>query len=475
MNNPKNNVWYDLDWITIGLYFLLVILGWLNIYSAVFNEEQQQGFHFGTRYGKQLIWIGAAFFIIVIALVVDSKFYSSFAYIIYGLSILLLIAVLIVGTRINGAQSWLVIGPIQFQPAEFTKIATALAMAKYLSHYSLKPEKFKTLVMFFTIIGIPTLFILLQNDTGSALVFFIFILVFYREGMPSVYMLFGLLAVALFILAMLFEYYIIILILEVLALLAFYVLYRRRKDTILAASILVISSVLVGAIINYFNPDVSVTFLLLIALLFSTLFFVYILFKNKLNGGFVILAVLFASLLYAYSVDYFFDNVLDGYQQRRIKVLLGIQSDPYGAGYNVNQSMIAIGSGGPTGKGYLLGTQTKFKFVPEQSTDFIFCTVGEEWGFVGSTIVLSLFLALLMRIIIMAERQKSKFSRIYGYCVASILFFHVAINVGMTIGLAPVIGIPLPFFSYGGSSLWGFTFLLFIFVKLDSNRTQLIT
>lgn len=464
----------SLDWFTIGLYFLLVALGWFNIYSAVYSEEQQHAFDFTTRYGRQLIWIIASVGIMLTALIIDSKFYASFSYLLYGVSIILLIAVLIFGSRINGAKSWFVIGPVRIQPAEFAKFATALALSKFLSIYNLKPEKLQTLILFGALIFIPAGLILLQNDTGSALVFFIFFLVYFREGMPSIYLLIGLLAMALFVLSLLYQNYIIVIILEAMALLAFFITYRRFKESAIGAAVLVFVSAIIWYLVNYFQPNLSKTYIVLAALFITSGWYLVQFYKHKFKEAFVILVILFAGIAYTYSVDYVFDNALDNYQQRRIKVLLGIENDPYGAGYNVNQSMIAIGSGGPSGKGYLQGTQTKFKFVPEQSTDFIFCTVGEEWGFLGTTTVLGLFLVLLLRLVFLAERQKSKFSRIYGYSVASIFFFHISINVGMTIGLAPVIGIPLPFFSYGGSSLWGFTFLLFIFLKLDANRTQLI-
>ncbi len=475
MQDQRNNILFKLDWLTIGLYILLVALGWFNIYSAVFSEDQKQGFDFTARYGRQLIWIMASVVLIFIALLLDSKFYASFSYILYALSILLLIGVLFFGTTINGATSWFVFGPVRIQPAEFSKFATALAIAKFLSVYNLKPEKLKTLVFFSFILFLPTGLILLQNDTGSALVFLILFLVYFREGMPSIYLLIGLLAMVLFVFSLLYQNYVIIIILEVLAVLAFFIMFRRLKETVIGAGVLLGVSLLVWYLVNYFQPNISKTYIIITGLVLSSVWYVVKFYKHKFNGAFLILFVLSASIAFTYSVDYVFDNALDDYQQRRIKVLLGIENDPYGAGYNVNQSMIAIGSGGPLGKGYLQGTQTKFKFVPEQSTDFIFCTVGEEWGFLGTSVVLSLFLFLLLRLIILAERQKSKFSRIYGYGVACIIFLHVSINVGMTIGLAPVIGIPLPFFSYGGSSLWGFTFLLFIFLKLDANRNQLIT
>ena len=474
MTDRKISIWQSIDWLTIGLYFLLVILGWFNIYSAVYTEDQSQTFDFSLRYGRQLIWIVASVIIIFIAMIIDSKFYSSFSLIIYGAVIVMLIAVLLFGKTINGATSWFVIGPIRLQPSEFAKFATALALAKYLSKHNLKPERIKTLIVFGVIVLFPALLILLQNDTGSALVFFILFFVFYREGMPSAYLLIGFLAVLLFVVSLILEIYIVLIIIEILAFITFYITKRNAKMALIGALVLVSVTAVLWLGVSFTKIPLSNSYVIIFGLCISSIWFLLRMYKDKLRQAFVILIVVFSAFVFTYSVDFAFDKVLDGYQQRRIKVLLGIESDPYGAGYNVNQSIIAIGSGGPDGKGYLQGTQTKFKFVPEQSTDFIFCTVGEEWGFIGTSVVLGLFLFLILRIILLAERQKSKFSRVYGYSVASIIFFHVAINVGMTIGLAPVIGIPLPFFSYGGSSLWGFTFLLFIFLKLDANRTQLI-
>jgi len=475
MADHNSNIWQRIDWITVGLYFLLVILGWLNIYSAVFSEEHSQGFDFSARYGKQLIWIFASLIIIIVALVIDSKFYSSFSFIIYGVVMLLLVAVLLFGTTINGSTSWLVIGPLRLQPAEFAKFSAALALAKFLSGYNMKPDKLNTFFIFCAIAFLPSVLILAQKDTGSALVFTVFFLVFYREGMPGIYLLIGLLAAILFILSLIIDNYIIFIILETSALIAFYLHSKNSKLTFLSTFLLAAITAILWLSFWLLNMPLEKNSAILLGLGVTSILFLVKMYKNKLREAFFILLALFLSISFTYTVDVVFHKMLEAHQQQRIKVLLGIASDPYGAGYNVNQSMIAIGSGGVVGKGYLLGTQTKFKFVPEQSTDFIFCTVGEEWGFFGSVIILSLFLALLLRLIYLAERQKSKFSRIFGYCVATIIFFHVAINVGMTIGLAPVIGIPLPFFSYGGSSLWGFTFLLFIFLKLDVNRNQLIT
>lgn len=474
MPTRKNSIWSNLDWITIGLYFLLVILGWFNIYSAVFNEDQHEVFSFSTRYGRQLIWIIAAVAIILVTMIIDSKFYSAFSMPIYGFVILLLIAVLIFGVKVNGARSWFVIGSIRIQPAEFAKFATSLALAKFMSQYNFNPKKFKSLAAFALISFLPAVLILLQNDAGSALVFMVFFLVYFREGMPAIYLMSGLLAVVLFVLSLLYDNYVVLIVLEVLSLLSFYMLRRNIKMMLYASGVLLVLNLLFWQLTIRFLPAVSITYSLFLALVLTSIWYLTRIYKYKLREMYLVLGILFASIAYTYSVDYVFNNVLDNHQQRRINHLLGIESDPYGAGYNVNQSKIAIGSGGAYGKGYLQGTQTKFRFVPEQSTDFIFCTVGEEWGFLGSIVVLGLFLFLMLRLVFLAERQKSVFSRVFGYAVASIIFFHVSINVGMTIGLAPVIGIPLPFFSYGGSSLWGFTFLLFIFLKLDTSRNELV-
>ncbi len=475
MAPKKNNILKRLDWLTIVVYILLIAMGWLNIYSAVFAGEQTSGFELNSRYGKQLLWIAASVVIIIIALLIDSKFYSAFAYPIYLAVLLLLVSTLVIGTTVNGAKSWIVIGPISFQPAEFAKIAAALALSKFMSKYNFNPKQFKTLLLFCVISFLPSVFILLQNDTGSALVFFVFFLVYYREGMPWIYLFIGLLMAVLFVMSLLVQNWIIFIVLELLAFVTYYVLRKKIIETLIGFLILTVFTVGLFFAMRYANftfaPEIAIT----LALLIVSLFYLIKFYEYKFKHGLLILSILIGSVVYTFSVDYFFNNVLGTHQQERINNLLGIEFDPYGAGYNVNQSMIAIGSGGPFGKGYLQGTQTKFKFVPEQSTDFIFCTVGEEWGFIGSSLVIILFLVLLLRIVFLAERQKSKFSRIFGYAVASILFFHVAINVGMTIGLVPVIGIPLPFFSYGGSSLWGFTLLLFMFLKLDSNRTELIT
>jgi rod shape determining protein RodA len=416
----QKGIFRHIDRTLVLLYLVLVLMGWVSIYAAVYNDEHASIFDLSQSYGKQLLWIITSFVIALMIILTDAKFFNAFAYPIYIGTILLLIVVLFLGNVTSGARSWFEIGGFKLQPAEFAKFATTLALAHYLSALDFDNKKRKSQLIPWIILTIPAALIILQNDTGSAMVYAALALVLYRQGMPGSILLFGVTIAILAIMALLFNQYIVIAVIAVL-LLGFTFFIRRTWQNIL-----------------------------------------------KVIGIFVVAS------LFVLSVEYAFQNILEPHQKTRINVVLGKEIDLKGAGYNVNQSKIAIGSGGFWGKGFLKGTQTKFNFVPEQSTDFIFCTVGEEWGFVGTTIVILLFLALITRIIMVAERQRSEFSRIYGYGVASILFFHFFVNVGMTIGLMPVIGIPLPFFSYGGSSLWAFTILLFIFIKQDSNRLILV-
>lgn len=426
----KGSRWVDIDWVLIALYSVLIFMGWINIYAATFNENYQSIFDMSQSYGKQMMWICTSYFLAWVILMLDPRFFSRLAYLIYGVCIALLIGVLIFGTEIKGAKSWYTFGGFSFQPSELAKFGTALALTFYLTNLNKKFSGFFTRIKALTILLIPVGLILLQPDTGSVLVYASFIFVMYREGLSGNFLLLGLGAIAIFILALLLNTTTI----------------ELPFDIILPGQTMMV---------------------VVIGLIFLVL---YSLFKKIKKVKWVLLASFLMVSGYIFAVNYSFNNVLQKHQRARINELLGIESDPTGAGYNVHQSMIAIGSGGGFGKGFLQGTQTKYDFVPEQSTDFIFCTVGEEWGFIGTFVVIALFLFLLFRLIILAERQRSKFSRIYGYCVASIFFFHLAINVGMTIGLAPVIGIPLPFFSYGGSSLWSFTILLFTFIKMDAER-----
>jgi rod shape determining protein RodA len=416
----RKNIFNNIDWTLVIIYLVMVLLGWVNIYAAVFNEDYKNIFDISQSYGKQMIWIASSLFLALVILLTDARFFSTFAYAIYGFTIFLLLVVLAIGSEVSGSKSWFQIGSFGIQPAEFAKFATNLALARFFSAQHLNIKDIRSKVLPLAIMGIPALLILLQNDTGSALVYSSFVLVLYRMGLSGNYLLAGALVV-----------------------------------------VIALSTLMVGIIYV----------MILLVLMAGVLFF----FMKRNRGNILnLIAILLLGIGFTYSVEYAVGNFLGEHQKSRINVLLGKQIDLKGAGYNVNQSKIAIGSGGFAGKGFLNGTQTKYNFVPEQSTDFIFCTVGEEWGFLGSLVVISLFMTLLTRIIMLAERQRSDFSRMYGYGVAAILFFHFMINIGMTIGLVPVIGIPLPFFSYGGSSLWAFTILLFIFIKQDANRNALL-
>ena len=470
----SNNILASTDWISVGLYLMLVLLGWVNIYAAVYNEEHQSIFDLSQRYGKQLVWILAGLLLAVIVFLIDSKFYSFFAYILYGISIVLLIAVMIVGKEIHGARSWFQFGSLHLQPSEFAKIAACLALARYLSSYNLKIKSFKTSIWILSIIFLPSLLIAIQPDMGSALVYIALILVAYRDGFSELILMVGIILAVLFFLALLINQFLILVILTGLALLAFWILSRSLKKTLAGGLLILIPSVLLFWLVERKILNLNRYYIILLSMALAVPVFLVYSYRKRLRYVSLILLFLAGSAAFTFSVDYVFNNVLKEHQQHRVNILLGIESDPLGIGYNVAQSKIAIGSGGLTGKGFLQGTQTKFDFVPEQSTDFIFCTVGEEWGFLGTSIVLLLFILLLTRLILLAERQRSDFSRIYGYGVVAILFFHFAVNIGMTIGLLPVIGIPLPFFSYGGSSLWAFTILLFIFLRLDASRMELL-
>jgi rod shape determining protein RodA len=472
IEKQENNVWDNVDWTTIGLYLAMMFIGWINIYAAVYNEEHKSIFDMTQQYGKQLMWIGAAIFIAVLMINTDSKFFVTFAFPIYIALTFLLMLVPLVGTEINGAKSWIKIGGFSIQPSEFMKMATSLALARYISSYDFKIHDYKSLLALAGILGIPVGLIFLQNDTGSAIVFGVFILVLYREGLNGLVLFFSFLIALVFILTMLLDPLFTILVLTIAALVINYLLKKKLQRTLIGGGTFFGIFGLLWGLNHILGGSVSpVFFMLIAAILTSAMFFIWAIVLHKHSLA-ILIGIYLGSVLFSVSVDYVFHNIMEEHQRNRINELLGIQSDIHGAGYHVNQSKIAIGSGGIFGKGFLQGTQTKFDFVPEQSTDFIFCTVGEEWGFVGSTVVIGLFLALLMRIIYLAERSRSRFSRVYGYCVACILFFHFAVNIGMTIGLAPVIGIPLPFFSYGGSSLWSFTLLLFIFVRLDASRFE---
>ncbi|RZK40781.1 MAG: rod shape-determining protein RodA [Pedobacter sp.] len=420
MQTQSGRFFFNVDWITILIYMALCAIGFLNIFSVRFDPDKSEAFSFGAEYGKQLIFIITALVLGLSILLFDAKFFSVFAPIIYGVTILLLIVVLVVGRNVGGNQAWIPLGSFRLQPSEFAKFGTALLLARYISSFNIKLNTVKPVLISAAIIVLPMALIMLQPDAGSMLVFLSFMFPLYREGLPgSILLLFwGL--VLLFVLNLFLSPPLLIFIILVIGGLF---IYNNRKKQQKIISIGVITVLAIG---------------------------------------------------YLFVAKYIFDNVLKPHQQTRIELILGLKTDNRGAGYNVIQSKIAIGAGQVSGRGFLEGTQTKYGYVPAQSTDFIFSTIGEEWGFIGCFVVIGLYIFLLLRIINMAERQRSVFSRVYGYCIACILFFHVFINIGMTIGIMPVIGIPLPFISYGGSSLWSFTILLFIFLKLDSNRMGFI-
>jgi len=426
----QSSLFKTIDWQLILIYFLMVGFGWLNIYAAVYDVEAQQSiFDSSLNSGKQLIWVFSSFILITIIFIIDFKFYHAFALPIYGAMILSLIAVLFFGIEVAGSKSWFGIGFIRIQPAEFAKTATALAIAHFLGNPQTKAGKPFSFSILFLLMLIPMGLIILQGDTGSALVFSAFIFALHREGIPNIFLFGGL----------------------ILAFTSIFILYYREW---LANNSIVVISVL--SIIAFAG---------LVLLLIK---------KINLLSFSIIIGILLSFYIFSNIIFFAYSDVLKPHHKKRIESLFNPDKYSDDVGYQVIQSKIAIGSGGITGKGFLEGTQTKFKFIPKQSTDFIFCTVGEEHGWIGSFILTGIFLWLLFRIIHVAERQKSRFSRVYGYCVASIIFFHFFINIGMTIGLFPVIGIPLPFFSYGGSSLWSFTILLFMFIKLDAHRMQVL-
>ena len=416
--DKEGNIFNNLDWVVILIYLALVLFGWINIYSAEYDPNNPGIFNFSENYGKQFIWICASVVLAIIILIVDARFYSAFAYGFYLIVLALLVATLLFGKEVAGARSWLEIGGFGLQASEFAKFATSLAVAKYLNRYEVRVTNVKHAAIALLLIAIPSVLILMQNDTGSALVYGAFVLVLFRQGLPGYFLYLPVGFGVLFLSVLLFEKILVIITLAGLAILVYWLIKSQKRALLITIAGLVVAV------------------------------------------GFV------------FAVDYTFNNVLQPHQQQRINVLLGKEIDTKGAGYNVHQSLIAIGAGGLDGKGFLDGTQTKFNFVPEQSTDFIFCTIGEEYGFIGSTILIVLFTYLLIHLVFSAESQKARFPRIYAYGVISIILLHITINIGMTMGLLPVIGIPLPFISYGGSSLFGFTALLFIYLKLDASQKR---
>ena len=479
--DKSTSVLRSLDWWTIGIYLALLTFGWVSVCGASYTYGDTDIFSLSTRSGMQIVWIATSITLGFIILMLDDRFYDTFSFVIYALLLILLFATIFNPHTIKGSRSWLVLGPLRLQPAEFAKFATSLALAKYMSTYGYTIHKWKNFLITLAIILVPMAFIVLQRETGSALVYTAFFLMFYREGMPGSVLFTGVAAVVYFVVgiryedSMLFETptsigkFAVLLMIQIFTA-GMVLVYCKNKKQFFHILLYCIGITLAAVLVSLYIVKFDVVWVQLVLMVLLIGYLLWQAIGSRIRNYYFIVLFTIGSMAFFYSADYFLNHVMEAHQRTRINVLLGLDEDLKGAGYNVHQSEIAIGSGGLEGKGFLNGTQTKLKYVPEQDTDFIFCTVGEEEGFVGSASVLLLFLALILRLIVLAERQPFRFGRVYGYCVASIFLFHVFINVGMVLGLTPVIGIPLPFFSYGGSSLWGFTFLLFIFLRIDAGR-----
>lgn len=480
MRSREINVWRSLDWWVVALYAVLVFAGWVSIYAASYNFDDVSIFDMASRSGKQLMWITLAFGLGGMIMMIEARSFETLAPLMYFVMIGVLILTIFIAPDVKGSRSWLVLGPVSIQPAEFGKFVCALMLGWLINTYNFRLTQPKNFIKAMLIVLVPFGLIIMQRETGSALVYLAFVLVFYREGMSGLVMIAGLCAILFFVIGVKYGNELVgitelgpALVLQMILLVTAGMLYFFTKNKEAARNLLIGMAVVLG-IAFLADQWIPVDFvyvglgMCVAALVYLVLLFLQIrLPKYLIIGGFTL-----AFMAFLFSVDYAFNDVLEPHQQIRIKVALGMEDDPRGAGYNVNQAKIAIGSGGLWGKGLLNGTQTKLKYVPEQDTDFIFCTIGEEEGFVGSVFVLILFLILILRLLFLAERQRSVFARVYGYCVVSVFAMHVLINVGMVIGLCPVIGIPLPFFSYGGSGLWSFSILLFIFLRLDASRME---
>ncbi|MCI6617913.1 MAG: rod shape-determining protein RodA [Prevotella sp.] len=482
INKDKQpSVLRSLDWWTIAIYVALLVFGWVSVCGASYTYGDTDIFSLDTRSGMQIIWIGTSIVLGFFLIMLDDRFYETFAYVIYAALLLLLFVTIFNPHEIKGSRSWLVLGPLRLQPAEFAKFATALAVAKLMSIYGFTILRWKHFAAAAAVVLLPMLFIVGQRETGSALVYLSFFLMFYREGMPGSILFTGVAMVVYFVVGIKYEEvmlpdmpasvgkFVVLLLVQLFSAGMVYT-YCKDKRVITTIIAFCLGLTLIFWLFSKFVIPFDIVWVQIAVTAFLIGYLVFQGLSSRMRTYYYIALFALGSVVFFYSADYVLNDVMEPHQRVRINVLLGLDEDLAGAGYNVHQSEIAIGSGGLRGKGFLNGTQTKLKFVPEQDTDFIFCTVGEEEGFVGSASVLLLFLALILRLIHLAERQPFKFGRVYGYCVLSIFLFHVFINVGMVLGLTPVIGIPLPFFSYGGSSLWGFTFLLFIFLRIDAGR-----
>lgn len=481
--DKQTSVFASIDWWTIGIYLALLTFGWISVCGASYTYGDTDILSLDTRSGMQIVWIGTSICLGFVLLMLDDRFYDTFAYIIFGVLLLLLFATIFNPHEIKGSRSWLVMGPLRLQPAEFAKFATALAVAKLMSTYGFSMQNWKHFATACTFVILPMLFIIGQKETGSALVYSAFFLMFYREGMPGSILFSGVAMVIYFVVGIRFEEvmlwqtptsigkFVVLLLVQIFCT-AMVHIYCQDRKAVWWMTVIGITTTIAALLLSHFVYPFDVVWIQLPLSAMMVGFLIYLWLGSRLLNYFYIALFAIGSIMFFYSADYVLNEVMEPHQRVRINVLLGLEEDLAGAGYNVHQSEIAIGSGGLIGKGFLNGTQTKLKFVPEQDTDFIFCTVGEEEGFIGAAGVLLLFLTLILRLIHVAERQTFKFGRVYGYCVVSIFLFHVFINVGMVLGLTPVIGIPLPFFSYGGSSLWGFTLLLFIFLRIDAGRNK---
>lgn len=472
----------SVDWLTICIYLALIVLGWISVCGASYDFGDVNLISLETRAGKQLLWMGCSLGLGFILLMLEDKLFDWFAYIFYISMMILLAITPFIAEETKGSLSWIKFGPVSLQPAEFAKFATALAVAKLMNVYGFTMERLKYSLPAVAMVLLPMVLIIFQKETGSALVFLAFFLMLYREGMPGSILFAGICAVVYFVVGIRFghemmpdeytskgEYFVLLLVTVFSASLVH--VYCKKREVVRNIFIYGVGSSVLALLFSLYVVPFNVIWFMLIESVVLVVYLIYYSIQKRVIGYFYIALFAMASVGFLYSAGYVFDHILKPHQQVRIEVVLGMKEDLAGAGYNVNQSKIAIGSGGLTGKGFLNGTQTKLKYVPEQDTDFIFCTVGEEQGFVGAALVLLLFMALILRLISLAERQHTRFGRVYGYSVMSIIFFHLFVNVGMVLGLTPVIGIPLPFFSYGGSSLWGFTILLFVFLRIDASRS----
>lgn len=481
-NENSGSILKQVDWFTVILYLILVMAGMVSIYAASYDFDHANMLSFTEFSGKQFRWIGLSLVLGLMLLLIDVRVYENYAYVIYGGVLLLLLITIFIAPDTKGSHSWLVLGPMSLQPAEFGKFATALCLAKLFSSYNfvLNASR-KNYMLALMIIFLPVILILAQNETGSALVYLSLFFVLYREGMSGLVLLAALCAVTFFVVAVKFTGSMLlgipsgqaaVFIMIMVLIVAMLAIYCKEFTAARNVFLWIVGTGIIVTILEICGVAVPGTIFFIAVIMAAIAYCVLLMFKSPARKLMITVGTALAAIVFLFSVNYTFTSILQPHQQMRIKVALGMEEDLKGAGYNVNQSKIAIGSGGIWGKGFLNGTQTKLKYVPEQHTDFIFCTVGEEEGLWGSAGVIVLFLILILRIINIAERQPTVFGRVYAYCVASYLIFHISINIGMVIGLCPVIGIPLPFFSYGGSSLWGFTFLLFILLRIDASRRE---